>query len=89
MKVKCKMNVQDKHTGEWYVTDKVYEFTEERAAEVVKAYNGRYFEYVSVVTKKDKEIITEYGNTKVTMKEDSVELNVGPKKKSTKKTKKD
>ena len=46
MKVKCKERVQDKHTGEWYEANKEYEMTKERAEEVVKAYNGRYFEFV-------------------------------------------
>jgi len=50
MKVKCKENVQDKNTNEWYVKDKEYDLPKERAEEVVKAYNGRYFEYIEEVT---------------------------------------
>lgn len=46
MKVKCKSDVQDKHTGEWYRANKEYDLAKERAEEVVKAYNGRYFEFV-------------------------------------------
>lgn len=49
MKVKCKEEVQDKHTGEWYKPNKEYDLTKERAEEVVKAYNGRYFEFVEEV----------------------------------------
>ena len=52
MKVKCKERVQDKHTGEWYVAGKEYDLSEERAEEVVKACNGRYFEFVEEVTEK-------------------------------------
>lgn len=50
MKVKCKADVQDKNTGEWYRANKEYDLSEERAAEVVKAHNGKYFEYVEEVT---------------------------------------
>ena len=50
MKVKCKSEVQDKYTGEWYKANKVYDLTKERAEEVVEAYNGRYFEYVQEVS---------------------------------------
>lgn len=50
MKVKCKERVQDKYTGEWYEANKEYELSKERAEEVVKAYNGRYFEFVEEVT---------------------------------------
>lgn len=46
MKVKCKERVQDKHTGKWYEVNEEYDLTKERAEEVVKAYNGRYFEFV-------------------------------------------
>lgn len=41
----CKERVQDKITGEWYEANKKYTFTKERAEEVTKAANGRYFEY--------------------------------------------
>ena len=54
MKVKCKSEVQDKHTGEMYKPNKVYDLTKERAEEVVKAYNGRYFEFVEEETKEEK-----------------------------------
>lgn len=49
MKVKCKADVQDKNTGNWYVANKEYDLPKERAEEVVKAYNGRYFEFVEDV----------------------------------------
>ena len=39
----CKENVQDRITGENYVTGKEYKFTKERAEEVTKT---KYFEYV-------------------------------------------
>ena len=55
MKVKCKENVQDKNNGNWYVANKEYDLPKERAEEVVKAYNGRYFEFVEEV----KEEVTE------------------------------
>lgn len=49
MKVKCKMSVQDKHNGKWYAANKVYDLPKERAEEVVKSFNGRYFEYAEEV----------------------------------------
>ena len=54
MKVKCKEKVQDKHTGEWYEANKEYELPKERAEEVVKAYNGRYFEIVKEEVKEEE-----------------------------------
>ena len=55
MKVKCKENVQDKNNGNWYVANKEYDLPKERAEEVVKAYNGRYFEFVEEVKEEVKE----------------------------------
>ena len=46
MKVKCKELVQDRYTGEWYRANTEYDLPKERATEVVKAYKGRYFEFV-------------------------------------------
>lgn len=54
MKVKCKVSVQDKHTNEWYVANKEYDLPEERAKEVVAAYNGKYFEFVEEVKVEEK-----------------------------------
>ena len=53
IKCLCKENVQDKYTGEHYVTGKEYDFTEERAAEVT---NSRYFEYAKVEEVKEEVI---------------------------------
>jgi hypothetical protein len=54
MKVKCKVEVQDKYTGEWYKANNEYDLPEERAAEVVKAYDGRYFEFVEEAKEEEK-----------------------------------
>lgn len=54
MKVRCKVSVQDKHTNEWYVANKEYDLPKERAEEVVKAYNGKYFEFVEEATEEVK-----------------------------------
>ena len=54
MKVKCKENVQDKNNGKWYVANKVYDLSKERAEEVVKAHNGRYFEFVQETEVKEE-----------------------------------
>jgi hypothetical protein len=59
MKVKCKASVQDKNNGNWYVANKVYDLPKERAEEVVKAFNGRYFEYVEDVVEKVVETVLE------------------------------
>ena len=56
MKVRCKSEVQDKYTGEDYKVNQVYDFSEERAAEVVKAHNGRYFEYIEEEVEENKTI---------------------------------
>ena len=55
MKVKCKADVQDKNNGNWFLANKEYDLPKERAEEVVKAYNGRYFEFVEDV-KEAKEL---------------------------------
>lgn len=54
MKVKCKEKVQDKNNAKWYEANKVYDLPEERAKEVVAAYNGRYFEFVVEEVKEEK-----------------------------------
>lgn len=59
MKVKCKENVQDKNNGNWYVANKVYDLPKERAEEVVKAHNGRYFEFVEEVIEKVVDTVLE------------------------------
>ena len=56
MKVKCKADVQDKNTGNWYVANKEYDLPKDRAEEVVKAYNGRYFEFVEDVEEVKEEV---------------------------------
>ena len=42
----CKENAEDKYTKQMYLAKEEYEFTEERAEEVLKAHGGRYFEFV-------------------------------------------
>lgn len=78
MKVKCKADVQDKNTGNWYVANKEYDLPKERAEEVVKAYNGRYFEFV--------EDVEEVKELKLVSKEVEIKLEeVEEPKKTTKK----
>lgn len=46
VKCLCNESCQDKVNGNNYETNKVYEFTEERAKEVCEADNGKYFKRV-------------------------------------------
>ena len=81
MIVKCKERVQDKYTGEWYEANKKYELTKDRAEEVVKAYNGRYFEFVKEEVKELKLV-----NEEVEIKFVEVEAPKKTTKKSVKKS---
>lgn len=44
-KLLCKEQVQDKNNADmFYKKGEIYEFEDDRSEELLKAYNGRYFE---------------------------------------------
>ena len=82
MKVKCKERVQDKNNAEWYEANKEYDLPEERAKEVVAAYNGRYFEFVEEV--KELKLVNEEVEIKLVEVEAPKKTTKKPVKKSAK-----
>ena len=55
-KLLCKEQVQDKNNADmFYKKGEIYEFEDDRSEELLKAYNGRFFEMAKVEDVKEQE----------------------------------